>query len=143
MTRMFTAAAIAALMAGSAMAQTSSNAMSEDQPPHPAGTGQGTMAEDGGPAASNVSDAGTMSDPAMAAPMDSAPMSDPAMSSAPMSDSMASGMASPAPMAGSTQMAGMTTSTVTNGPVPDTAENRAKYGSPMSNAGKRSKPAGN
>jgi hypothetical protein len=37
----------------------------------------------------------------------------------------------------------MTTSTVTNGPVPDTAENRAKYGSPMSNAGKRTAPAGN
>ncbi len=32
---------------------------------------------------------------------------------------------------------------VTNGPVPDTAENRAKYGSPMSHAGKHTKPAGN
>jgi hypothetical protein len=32
---------------------------------------------------------------------------------------------------------------VSNGPVPDTQENRAKYGKPMSNAGKRSKPAGN
>jgi hypothetical protein len=32
---------------------------------------------------------------------------------------------------------------VTNGPVPDTPENRAKYGSPMSNAGKRTQPAGN
>lgn len=32
---------------------------------------------------------------------------------------------------------------VTNGPVPDTAENRAKYGSPMSATGKRTKPAGN
>ncbi len=32
---------------------------------------------------------------------------------------------------------------VTNGPVPDTKENRAKYGQPDSNAGKRSKPAGN
>ena len=32
---------------------------------------------------------------------------------------------------------------VTNGPVPDTAENRAKYGAPMSNAGKRTAPAGN
>jgi hypothetical protein len=33
--------------------------------------------------------------------------------------------------------------TVTNGPVPDTAANRAKYGAPMSHAGKVSKPAGN
>lgn len=34
-------------------------------------------------------------------------------------------------------------SVVSNGPVPDTAENRAKYGRPMSNAGKKSSPAGN
>jgi len=33
--------------------------------------------------------------------------------------------------------------TVTNGPVPDTAANRAMYGAPMSNAGKRTAPAGN
>ena len=33
--------------------------------------------------------------------------------------------------------------TVTNGPVPDTAANRAKYGKPMSHAGRRTAPAGN
>jgi hypothetical protein len=33
--------------------------------------------------------------------------------------------------------------TVTNGPVPDTPTNRAKYGKPMSHAGKMTKPAGN
>ena len=32
---------------------------------------------------------------------------------------------------------------VSNGPVPDTPENRAKYGSPDSHGGKRTKPAGN
>lgn len=32
---------------------------------------------------------------------------------------------------------------VTNGPVPDTAENRAKYGPPLSNGGRRTVPAGN
>jgi hypothetical protein len=32
---------------------------------------------------------------------------------------------------------------VTNGPVPDTPANRAKYGRPMSNAGKRTAPVGN
>ena len=37
----------------------------------------------------------------------------------------------------------VTTRTVTNGPVPDTAENRAKYGQPLSRAGKRTTPAGN
>ncbi|MDQ2861709.1 MAG: hypothetical protein M3T55_13525 [Pseudomonadota bacterium] len=34
-------------------------------------------------------------------------------------------------------------SMVTNGPVPDTAANRAKYGRPMSHAGKKTPPAGN
>ncbi|TAJ69463.1 MAG: hypothetical protein EPO51_22320 [Phenylobacterium sp.] len=43
----------------------------------------------------------------------------------------------------STQAATVTTSTVTNGPVPDTAENRAKYGQPMSRAGKRTAAKGN
>ena len=32
---------------------------------------------------------------------------------------------------------------VTNGPVPDTLANRAKYGKPMSHAGKKTPPAGN
>jgi len=36
-----------------------------------------------------------------------------------------------------------TTQTVTNGGVPDTAENRAKYGGPMSHGGRMTKPAGN
>ena len=34
-------------------------------------------------------------------------------------------------------------SLVTNGPVPDTAANRAKYGRPLSHAGKKTPPAGN
>jgi len=33
--------------------------------------------------------------------------------------------------------------TVTNGPIPDTPANRAKYGAPMSHAGKKTQPAGN
>lgn len=37
----------------------------------------------------------------------------------------------------------VTTQVVTNGPIPDTRENRAKYGQPISHAGKRSAPAGN
>jgi hypothetical protein len=32
---------------------------------------------------------------------------------------------------------------VTNGPIPDTPENRAKYGKPNSHAGRASKPDGN
>lgn len=34
-------------------------------------------------------------------------------------------------------------SVVTNGPIPDTAENRARYGAPISNGGRRTRPAGN
>jgi len=37
----------------------------------------------------------------------------------------------------------ITTSLTTNGPVPDTKENRAKYGGPMSHAGKRTAAKGN
>jgi hypothetical protein len=33
--------------------------------------------------------------------------------------------------------------TVTNGPVPDTPANRAKYGGPMSRTGKKTAPKGN
>jgi hypothetical protein len=32
---------------------------------------------------------------------------------------------------------------VTNGPIPDTPANRAKYGAPMSHAGRKTAPAGN
>jgi hypothetical protein len=39
--------------------------------------------------------------------------------------------------------ASFTNLTVTNGPVPDTAENRKKYGQPLSHAGKRSAAKGN
>jgi UrcA family protein len=37
----------------------------------------------------------------------------------------------------------LTTQTVTNGPVPDTRENRRRFGGPMSNAGRMTAPAGN
>jgi UrcA family protein len=36
-----------------------------------------------------------------------------------------------------------TVTTLTNGPVPDTPENRSKFGGPMSRAGARTAPAGN
>lgn len=49
----------------------------------------------------------------------------------------------PAADTGAAANASFTTMTVTNGPVPDTAENRAKYGQPMSRAGKRTAARGN
>jgi len=65
-------------------------------------------------------------------------------STAGASSSMSSGMgASSATTYGTPTGATVTTSTTTNGPVPDTAENRAKYGQPMSRAGKRTAAAGN
>ena len=39
--------------------------------------------------------------------------------------------------------ASVTTALTTNGPVPDTKANRAKYGGPMSHAGKRTAATGN
>ena len=42
-----------------------------------------------------------------------------------------------------TANASFTTMTVTNGPVPDTKENRAKYGAPLSRAGKMTAARGN
>ena len=41
------------------------------------------------------------------------------------------------------QAASVTVQTVTNGPVPDTVENRQRYGAPLSNGGRRTQPAGN
>jgi hypothetical protein len=37
----------------------------------------------------------------------------------------------------------MTTTLTTNGPIPDTPANRAKYGQPMSHAGKHTPARGN
>ena len=48
-----------------------------------------------------------------------------------------------APAAAVDTSATFTNMTVTNGPVPDTAENRAKYGQPLSRAGKRTAARGN
>lgn len=44
---------------------------------------------------------------------------------------------------GAAANASFTTMTVTNGPVPDTPENRAKYGAPLSRAGKMTAARGN
>lgn len=56
-------------------------------------------------------------------------------------DSASSYSAASADSAGSP--ASYTTSTVTNGPVADTPANRARYGGPMSHAGKHTSAAGN
>ncbi|WP_332769055.1 hypothetical protein [Phenylobacterium sp.] len=51
--------------------------------------------------------------------------------------------ATPATAAAVDVSATVTTSVVTNGPVADTPENRAKYGQPLSRAGRRTAARGN
>ena len=79
-----------------------------------------------------------------AAEVGAPPASEPAPAPAPTTDVTA---APAAPTAGTdvsaTSGATFTNLTVTNGPVPDTAENRRKYGQPLSHAGKRTAAKGN
>jgi hypothetical protein len=63
--------------------------------------------------------------------------------SAASSDASATAAVIPATSVATDASATITTSLVTNGPVADTPENRAKYGAPLSNAGKRTAPRGN
>jgi len=62
-------------------------------------------------------------------------------------DAYAAAPPAPAPVAPAAesygQTASVTTETVANQPVRDTPENRAAYGGPMSNGGRRTAPAGN
>jgi len=65
---------------------------------------------------------------------------------APQTDTTAPAAATPATQAGAPVSATTDASgaqVVSNGPIPDTRANRAKYGRPMSRAGKMTKPAGN
>ncbi len=71
------------------------------------------------------------SDPSLATPDAAAPA--PAAASTAVPDQVQT------PPAGSTVVA----ATVTNGPIPDTPANRAKYGAPMTHAGKKTAPSGN
>jgi hypothetical protein len=115
------AAGAVALMSGAALAQTTAP---EDQSMPPAASPD--MAS---PSATNPTDmpsAPSVNDPSVAA-------------QAPMTDTQST-TATTTTMASNT---GVNVQTVTNGPVPDTPENRAKYGQPMSHAGKRSAPVGN
>jgi hypothetical protein len=50
---------------------------------------------------------------------------------------------SPTPPSQASSLVAGDASVVSNGPVPDTKANRAKYGQPMSAAGRSTKPAGN
>ena len=114
-------AATAALLAGAAYAQSASV--------------QGDTAVN--PPSANAPPAGAAIDPAQ-------PSASP---SAPGAGLNSSDAASVAPAAGAPSERAPTASAgadlVSNGPVPDTAANRAKYGQPMSHAGKMTRAAGN
>ncbi len=118
---MIASAAVAALMAGAAFAQqagdTAVNPPAANSPP--ASLPTGNAAAPRGPASLDVTAPRTGADSATVAPAAGAPTE-----------------RAPAASVGGADL-------VTNGPVPDTHENRAKYGSPMSNAGRLTKPAGN
>ena len=106
---------------------------------HPA-LGQGQQAGAQVPAANPTPPA-----PATATDMAADPAASPSAMAAPAAGVSASGVvpvSSQSPDAQASLKAG-DPNVVSNGPVADTPENRAKYGKPMSNAGKRSAPKGN
>ena len=80
-----------------------------------------------------------MAAPAFAQTMPSDSMPPAPLAASPMAAPAATDAATPA---SATVPGSVTVQTVTNGPVPDTPEMRAKY-KPLSHAGRHSKPAGN
>jgi hypothetical protein len=114
-----TTAAAAALMAGAAHAgeKTMSPANAQAEPPASADT----MSTDTG---------ATTSDPMVPAASTGA-------------GAMAGTRAMSADTAGADVSAVVTTTMVTNGPIADTPENRAKYGQPLSRAGRQTAARGN
>ena len=155
-----TAASALALMAGAAQAQTTTAhrtaetaaqdgnpANAGTNPPVPPTTPESTVAPPH--VAAPGSDASAMGGATGAAGtgMDASTMSGSTMGAAGstgMAAAGSTGAASPGmPGASADASAVVATQTVTNGPVADTPENRAKYGQPMSRAGKRTAAKGN
>jgi hypothetical protein len=129
------ATAAAALLGGAAYAQ---------QPQPPAGPTPGSVTGDWNGAHAPPDD--KQYQEKVTVPVGAPP---PADTAAPPSEAAAA--PPPAPAADTTAVAAtstatnasFTTMTVTNGPVPDTMENRQKYGQPLSRAGKRTAAKGN
>lgn len=138
LTYLATATAAVALMGGAASAQ-------QPQPPQGPTAGSVTGDWNGAHAPSDetqyqekvVVPRGTMPAATSTAPM---PVAEPAPADTSASVTTTTTAAADT---GAAANASYTTMTVTNGPVPDTADNRAKYGQPMSRAGKRTAARGN
>lgn len=102
-------------------------------------------AEQAGAQVPNASTNPTPATPAASTDMAADPAASPSAIAAPAAGVSASGVvpvSSESPVAQASLKAG-DPNVVSNGPVADTPENRAKYGKPMSNAGKRSAAKGN
>jgi hypothetical protein len=126
------AAAIAAMTAGAAVAQT------DAAPGGPDATAPAPM-NSGDPNAMAPTDPNAAPPPA-AAPM--APSAD--QSGTPASASMGGPVtSSPTPVASAYTLKAGDPNVISNPPIPDTPANRAQYGRPMSNAGKHTAAAGN
>jgi len=124
MSRLFAVAAATALMSGAALAQTTTTTTTApvDQAP----------VNPGAPPA-------MMSDPSMMSPN---PATTPSASTLGTDTAGVVPMSSQSPEVQATLKA-RDPNVVSNAPIADTPENRAKYGKPMSNAGKRSAAKGN
>lgn len=124
MSRLFAVAAATALMSGAALAQTTTTTTTTpvDQAPV-------------NPAAPPAE----MTDPGMMSPN---PATTPSASTLGTDTAGVVPMSSQSPEVQATLKAG-DPNVVSNAPIADTPENRAKYGKPMSNAGKRSAAKGN
>jgi hypothetical protein len=148
---MIASAATAALLSGAAYAQSSSARGGDTAVNPPASSDQLPPGVATGNAATNITrpsgQAGTSDSTAPAA---NAPVQGPSGATSPGASSSglnSSDAANVAPAAGApterTPSASAGADLVSNGPIPDTPQNRAKYGQPLSHAGKLSKPAGN
>ncbi len=124
-------AAAAALLAGAAFAQPASPPNAGVSPaPDGATTGPSTPAPPGDQRA-----------PTYVADRPAADASAPPAAGAPADPTVGPAARAPAERAPTASVGGV--DVVTNGPVPDTPENRAKYGKPDSHGGRASKPDGN
>ena len=117
-----TASAAIVLLGGAAYAQTGAT-------PDP----------DNAPVTQGVAPSDTAPPPASAAGPDTATPSATVAAPPPVN----SGPSAPAATQYAQQTASFSNLTVTNGPVPDTPQNRAKFGGPDSKAGRMTEPTGN
>lgn len=125
---LLTAAAASALLTGAAFAQEAPTATSKNAAPPSSQAGVDQTDTD-----TSASAPGAVNPPATATPE--------ATTSTDTTTTADGTTATSATSMGAN--ASVTTTTLTNGPVPDTAENRAKYGQPLSHAGKRTAAKGN